>query len=345
MMKVGIFLPNWVGDVVMATPTLRALRRYMGREATFIGMMKPYVEGVLQGTSWLDEIWFYDRLNPDPEMRPAALTRRIFRSRLDLVVMLPNDFLSAFISWLGRAKKRMGYVRNRRGPFLTIKLYPSMANGKFVATPTLDYYLQLAYALGCPNESWKMELATTDEDERMADQVGEALGLRSDGKVVLFNSSGAYGQAKLWPDEYFSELANRVVKELDHDVLILCGPLERERAARIVYMAGNPKVFSLAEQKLSLGLSKALVRRSRLLVTTDSGPRHFAAAFEIPLITLFGPTHMAWGDIRYDKELCLQIPVDCGPCQQRVCPFQHHRCMIDLSVDEVYRAVCRQLKK
>ena len=110
-------------------------------------------------------------------------------------------------------------------------------------------------------------------------------------------------------------------------------------------MAGNPKVFSLAEQKLSLGLSKALVRRSRLLVTTDSGPRHFAAAFEIPLITLFGPTHMAWGDIRYDKELCLQIPVDCGPCQQRVCPFQHHRCMIDLSVDEVYRAVCRQLKK
>jgi len=46
------------------------------------------------------------------------------------------------------------------------------------------------------------------------------------------NSSGAYGQAKLWPDEYFSELANRVVKELDHDVLILCGPLERERAAK-----------------------------------------------------------------------------------------------------------------
>jgi heptosyltransferase-2 len=213
MMKVGIFLPNWVGDVVMATPTLRALRRYMGREATFIGMMKPYVEGVLQGTSWLDEIWFYDRLSPDPEMRPAALTRRIYRSRLDLVVLLTNDFLSAFISWLGRAKKRVGYVRNRRGPFLTLKLSPSMANGKFVPTPTLDYYLQLAYALGCPTESWKMELATADEDERMADQVGEVLGLRSDGKVVLFNPSGAYGQRR-WPDEYFSELANRVVKEL-----------------------------------------------------------------------------------------------------------------------------------
>jgi heptosyltransferase-2 len=110
-------------------------------------------------------------------------------------------------------------------------------------------------------------------------------------------------------------------------------------------MAGNPKVVSLAEQKLSLGLSKALVRHSRLLVTTDSGPRHFAAAFERPLITLFGPTHLAWGDIHYDKELCIQLPVDCGPCQQRVCPFQHHRCMRDLKVDEVYRAVCCQLKK
>jgi len=68
-------------------------------------MMKPYVEGVLQGTSWLDEIWFYDRLSPDPEMRPGALTRRIYRSRLDLVILLTNDFLSAFIScWVGQKK-------------------------------------------------------------------------------------------------------------------------------------------------------------------------------------------------------------------------------------------------
>ena len=48
-MKAGIFLPNWVGDVVMATPTLRALRKYVGEKATFIGIMKPYVEGVLKG--------------------------------------------------------------------------------------------------------------------------------------------------------------------------------------------------------------------------------------------------------------------------------------------------------
>jgi len=148
-MKVGIFLPNWVGDVVMATPTLRALRRYMGREATFIGMMKPYVEGVLQGTSWLDEIWFYDRLSPDPEMRPAALTRRIYRSSLDLVVLFTNDFLSAFFSWLGRAKKRVGYVRNRRGSFLTIKLYPSMASGKFVPRlhSTITYSLLMPWVV------------------------------------------------------------------------------------------------------------------------------------------------------------------------------------------------------
>ncbi len=77
-------------------------------------------------------------------------------------------------------------------------------------------------------------------------------------------------------------------------VLVLCGPDEREPAREIVRAASHPRVVSLAEQPLAIGLTKACVRRSALLITTDSGPRHFAAAFNTPVITLFGPTHIAW---------------------------------------------------
>ena len=72
------------------------------------------------------------------------------------------------------------------------------------------------------------------------------------------------------------------------------GPDERESAREIVRAADHPHVVSLADQPLSIGLSKACVRRSALMITTDSGPRHFAAAFGTPVITLFGPTHIAW---------------------------------------------------
>lgn len=342
-MKVGIFLPNWVGDVVMATPTLRALRKHFGKDATLIGILKPSVTEVLAGTSWLNEIWLYDDQVGDPDIRWGAVVRRMYRAKFDIVVLLVNSFRPALMAWLARARERVGYVRYRRGLLLTLKHDPPSLYGKWLPYPTLDYYLHLAYLLGVPEESSKIELATTQKDELAADRAWQSLGLRSDRRVVTFNSSGAFGAAKLWPDEYFGELARRIVTELEYDILILCGLQERERAAKIARLSGSSRVFTLAEQQTSIGLSKACVRRSQLLVTTDSGPRHFAAAFDVPVVSLFGPTHIRWSDTHYDKEIHLQIPVDCGPCQQRTCPLGHHRCMRDLSVEQVYQAVCKAL--
>jgi heptosyltransferase-2 len=93
---------------------------------------------------------------------------------------------------------------------------------------------------------------------------------------------------------------------------------------------------------LSLGLSKACVRRADLLITTDSGPRHFAAAFDRLVITLFGPTHIAWTETYHAKAVHLQKQVDCGPCQRRVCPLDH-RCMRGLLPAEVVAAATELL--
>jgi len=237
----------------------------------------------------------------------------------------------------------VGYARYHRGVLLTRKLFPLRSGKQLIPYSTLDYYLQLAYALGCPPESPRMEITTTAEDDRRADSAWRELGIKPGSDVVALNSSSIYGPAKLWPDEHFAELGRRIAAEMNFDVLVICGPRERERAARIEKQAGHERVRSLAGHELSLGLTKACLKRSRLLITTDSGPRFLAAAFGRPVITLSGPMHRAWSDTHYDRETLLQLALDCGPCHQRVCPLGHHRCMRELSVDLVWAEVLKRV--
>src|SRR5207245_3103272 len=143
--------------------------------------------------------------------------------------------------------------------------------------------------------------------------------------------------SKHWPAESFARLAQDLVDWRQCKVLVLCGPAERDLAHEIATLAARPGVGSLADEPLSLGLTKALVRRSSLLVTTDSGPRHFAAAFDRPVVTLFGPTHIAWTETYFARAIHLQKSVPCGPCQLRVCPLDH-RCMKELMPAEVLAA-------
>ena len=82
--------------------------------------------------------------------------------------------------------------------------------------------------------------------------------------------------------------------------------------------------------ELPIGLTKACIRRARLLVTTDSGPRYLGIAFERPVVTLFGPTDPRLVETHYERETCLSLALDCQPCMERVCPLGHHRCMRDL---------------
>jgi heptosyltransferase-2 len=343
-MRIAVFLPNWIGDVVMATPTLRALRTHFGPRAELIGVMRPYVSEVLAGTDWLSDTLLYDPRSQQTELRTLACAKHLRDRKPDVAFLLTNSLRTGLIAWLSGAPRRVGYAHYGRGPLLTDKLKFAKSRGRFVPTPTLDAYLRLAALLGCDEQPVHTELQTTSEDEARADEVWRKLGLSRDEEIVLINSGGAYGAAKSWPSEYFSELARRIASRHGLTVLVLCGPAEREMAADIVKGAGHPQVLGLAEQELSIGLSKACVRRSRLMISTDSGPRHFAAAFDVPVMTLYGPTHIAWGDTHYPRAIHLQREVPCGPCMKRICPLGHHRCMTELTADEVYRAVVTHLE-
>jgi heptosyltransferase-2 len=349
-MNIAIFCPNWVGDMVMATPALRAVRRQFP-QATIVAVVRPYVAGILDGLNLVD-----GRLLHDP--RPQALWNggeaeatagprfgwRLRRERFDAALLLTNTVRSAFWALVSGARQRIGFDHRGRGWMLTDPIPAPPAD---VPHPVLDNYLQLAARLGCQHLNRQTELATSPvaEQQLAAFWKRQRLGAYAKRGVVCLNPGGAFGSAKHWPEESFAELAVLVTSQLKKRVLVLCGPAERESARKIVGLAGHPAVFSLADEKPSLALTISAVRQANVLVTTDSGPRHFAAPFNVPVVTLFGPTHPAWSETYFERSRQLQLQIDCGPCQKRVCPLQHHRCMRDLTVQWVFKATASLLEE
>jgi heptosyltransferase-2 len=335
-MNVGVFLPNWIGDVVMATPALRALRKLAGRSGRLVGVMRPYVAEVLDGTTWLDS----QIISSKPASRFRIANREVYdelrAAQLDRVVLLPNSFRTAWMGWRSGARERIGHAGQMRRLFLTNAIRrPRRSDGSLA--PTIDAYLRLAEAAGCDRELPRLELATTRADEQAADAVWRKLQLPAGGDVVILNSGGAYGAAKHWPVEHFADLARQITTEWPAHVLVNCGPAERKIAAEIAARAATPRVVSLAAfEELPIGLTKACMRRARLVVTTDSGPRFLAIAFGKPVVTLFGPTDPAATATGYVREVSLALDLECQPCMERTCPLVHHRCMRDLSVDRVF---------
>jgi heptosyltransferase-2 len=342
-MRIVVFCPNLIGDAVMATPTFRALRRGFP-DAELTGVVRPNVAPVLGGASWFDELILAHHRSPNRIERAGSVVDRLRRGGHDVAILMPNSFRAAWMAWRSRIPRRVGYVRYARGLLLTDGLQPPRDSvGKLLPTPIVEYYATLARAVGCRVDSLRLELATTADDEAAADSAWTRLGLARDSRVVCLNTGGAFGPAKCWPTPSFAALARRLAEEHEVSVLVLCGPAERDAARQIVNEAGHPRVVSLADQELGLGLSKACVRRASLLITTDSGPRHFAAAFGVPVVTLFGPTRIAWTRTYHPHAIHLYKPVPCGPCQRPTCPEGHHRCMRDLTPDEVYSAAVRLL--
>ena len=344
-MKIAIFCPNWVGDLVMATAAMRAVRDRYPR-AEIIGIMRPYLAEVLEGTGLIDRELYHDPRGTNPAHRGWALSRQLRLEKIDLGLLFPNSFRTALIAWAGGIERRVGVARDARRWCLTDALKPK---SRKTPHPVIDEYWRLAAHVGCRTaggvaERRRTELATSSHDERRFQRILKRIGSPGETNgIVCLNPGGAYGAAKHWPTSSFAELGRLIADKYQKQVVVLCGPAEQRQAREIVRLSGHPLVVSLANEGPSLRLTKAAVRAADLLVTTDSGPRHFAAPFNVPVVTIFGPTHIAWSETFYNKAVHLQLHVDCGPCQQRVCPLGHHRCMQELRVDRVFEAVTKLL--
>lgn len=342
--RILVIQPSWVGDAVMATPSLRALReRFPNAQITYL--CRRYVKAMFTGLSFVDRVLTY-RTGKTPRRTGKGmlrLARRLKRGKFDMAVLLTNSFKTAMVCKLAGIPRIVGYDRDSRGFLLTDRLLPYKSNGKFVPSPIIHYYMGVAQYLGARSRDLHMELAVTDAERARARLVLERCGLSPDlekplaaGRppLIMINAGAQYGAAKCWLPENFAAVADRFVRELGATIL-LSGTSRERRILDAIQRHMTHAAVDLSSKGLTLGALKEVVRRCDLMITNDTGPRHIAAAFDVPVITIFGPTHPEWTEIYFAKEKQVSVKVDCGPCQKKLCPLDH-RCMKQVTPDLVY---------
>lgn len=369
-----VVLPTWVGDFVMATPSLRAIReRFATSRVTFL--LEANLADLARGVPWVNDCVYWPargkRTVFSSEYR--RLLKSLRRERYDCAVLLSNSFRSALLARLCGIPNRIGFGRDGRGWLLShrvevpnrrgvansgkIRLAPSLSTtppvklgaqtrggaSQYLPMPLVDYYAVLLESLGCRTPTDWLELFVTDECEKSVEKRLVDLQL-GDRPLIALSPGAKFGASKCWSPKRFAEVADRLITDRGAALLITCGPGE-EPIAGAIAAEMKQRAVALTNPLLSLGELKSLVRRCGLLIANDAGPRHIAKAFGVPVVTVFGPTHPDWTATNYARERIVRVDVDCGPCQQRICPLGHHRCMEDVSVDMVVRAAEELLGK
>jgi heptosyltransferase-2 len=343
-MEIGLFLPNWIGDAVMATPALRAIRRRFASDR-IVAIGKPVLAELFAGSDFFDAFVAFKKRakSNDPAANFWTLRSRL-GSRLDLAILFPNSFSVAALSCMTGARRRVGYARDGRSWLLTDRLAAPRAKGKWLPIPAIDYYLGLANAVGAEAHDRAMSLAVTETERALPDALLSRVGFKSRAPLVVINNAAATAPSKVWPDEHAAEFARQIVRERDCRVLFHCGPGERDATNALVERLGDVRIASMGfASDLPIGLTKALIERADLVVSTDSGPRHIAIALKRPTISIFGSTDPSWTSNDAGVETYAQLDLACRPCWKSKCPLSHHDCLTQLSPASVLREAKRLL--
>lgn len=345
-MKVAILLPTWVGDACMATPTIRAIRNGMPAidELCAVGRYAPIA--VLEGAPWIDStITFKPRSQDSKTVSRRGLVSKLKSRGFDLIVLLPNSLSAGLIGYFSGAKRRMGYAKDGRTWLLTDPIPQKENEVDHRKKPTIDYYLNIARHLGCSIDDRSMQLFVSDSDRDLARTIYSKFQFSWESPTVVFNTSSAAASSRLWPVGHASRTARLLADRHGVQVIVHCGPSERDRANAIAFGASHPLVKSMGQiEDIPIGLSKAVLEQANVVVSTDSGPRHMAVALNKNVVSLFGPTDPEATRTYNLPEKTLRVPMDCQPCGQVKCPLVHNNCMHGLTYPVVVQAILEYLK-
>jgi heptosyltransferase-2 len=332
--------PNWVGDVVMATSVFECLRHNFP-EATIAACVRPYARGILEDCPWIDQIIDCD----DKSLAGIKSIRKSLGELQPQAGLLLTNTTHSFLTFkVAGVPQVYGYRRNWRKFFLTGGPQPQMQGRKFRPLPMQDYYLELCNYLGLElPESPKPKLFVSEQLGLDGANRLSRYGIQPEDKVIGLNPGASFGSSKCWPAAHFARLAELLQAQQACKLLLLVGPGEEAIAADIVQQS-QASIINTASDKISLAELKPLVQRCDLLITNDTGPRHYAVAFDIPNIVLMGPTNPLYTASNLERTVVLRKDLPCAPCHQKTCPLQHHACMVDIEPAAVAEAASKILK-
>lgn len=328
--RILIRAANWVGDAIMTTPVLRALRKNYPK-AQITVLAKPWVIPVYKNNPYIDRIMVYDNDRRHKKgLGTFTLISDIKNQKFDLAVLMQNAFEAALISFGGRVKERLGYNTDARGLLLNraVKMDKRLKQGHLI-----DYYLAILKGAGLVTCTRKLDLFLSDEDKFFVKNFLKQNDLGNGQPVLGINPGATGGTAKRWFPERYAELARILSKKFQTRVLIFGGP-EDKKLGREINRMSRDCCINIAG-KTTLGQAFAMIDNCDLFVTNDSGLMHAAAALGINQVAIIGSTnHIATGPANQNSSI-LRIAVPCSPCMKPQCPTDH-KCMSQISVEMVF---------
>jgi len=321
--------PNWVGDLVMATPVLEAALLDPRFNRVVIAV-RAHLAPVLQGGPAEPHV-----LALAPGESESA---RLAAVGADAALLLSNSFGAAWRAFRARIPLRAGASLSGRGLLLTHRVVPPKRRGRRAPIPTAHLLRDVAGLVGIEIKSLHPRLHFSAEDARASRALLAERGLAPGERYCVACPGAAFGAAKLWPPERFAAVLDALHAERGLRGVATGGPGEEPLIEAVAGAAQSP-VISLAGAPRDLHRLKPLVAGAEALIVGDSGPRWYAAAFDVPCVTVMGPNHplltassLEWCTIVRIEDL------ECSPCMERVCPLGHHRCMLDLPAERVAAA-------
>ncbi|MBP2674888.1 MAG: ADP-heptose--lipopolysaccharide heptosyltransferase [Deltaproteobacteria bacterium] len=328
-MKVLLFKPGAIGDLLQLTPVVRAIRGRMPESRITLMVGSAASAELFAHHPLVDEVLVFDRKGRHRSWRAFwSLWAEVRRRRFDLVVNYQRSNWKGWLLVAAAVPCRLLVYRKARGRVVH----------------AVENHLEAVAALGIDPRTAdrRLELHPGAGDVRWADELLEREGLA--GRPLAALNPGASHPVNRWAAGHFAELAGRLHAELGVGVLLVGGPQDRELADAVAGGAGAPVVDCVG--RASLLQTAALLSRCSVAVSGDTGPMHMATAVGTKVVALFGAADPArTGPVGEGHAVLYAREVPCVPCRSRECAHTPRlECMERITVDAVFEAVRRVLR-
>lgn len=298
-----------IGDLLLATPAIRALRRHFP-DATLDALVTDYAAPALCENPHVDGILTCGKgIAGAPVWERALLAWRIWRRGYDLGVILEAHwgfagFAELLLAFAG-VPRRIGRDLGKHRSLLTDALPIRQQHW-------IETYLDVVGLAGAKPDGERMDFPISVGDEEALEVWCRERGLAGSAPIVLFPGGTMHTISRRWGVDGFAAVGEALARSSGAPVVVIGGPLDVALAETVVARMGAPA--HSAAGALSLGATGALLRKSRIFLTNDSGPLHIAAAVGAPTVVILGPTDpMVFGPKGIPHEI-VRVPLPCSPC-------------------------------
>ena len=246
--------------------------------------------------------------------------------------VLPRSFKSAIVPWAAKVPQRVGDLGEFRYGLLT-RIYPTNKDKSIPNASNYLRYLDIDADIAMLKRDYKPHLSVDAVNQK---KILQSHNIELNTPLVACMVGAEYGPSKQWPAEHFAALIN-LLGEQNLQVCLLGSAKDLPQSEKIQALCKHA-VFNLCG-KTSLTDAIDLLAVCRVAVTNDSGLMHIAAAVDTPVVAMYGATTPGYTPPLHPRAKVFYLDLECSPCWQRTCQYDHYRCLKDIVPQNVFTAV------